>query len=450
VGIAVSGGADSVALLRLLLELHRELGVVLSVVHFNHKLRAPASDDDERFVAGLAAQHKLPFHCGWGDVSAYAAKHRRSLEAAGRELRYQYFRQLLEEGLNRVATAHTLDDQAETVLLRFVRGAGSRGLAGIYPQLSVVGTQFPDYRAPAIVRPLLSTGRMELEAYLKGMGQAWRDDESNRDLRHARNRVRHEILPCLERQLNAGVRGILAETAEIARAEEDYWGQQTQELLKQAWKTAPGARGGALRVEVIQPLPLALKRRVMRAAAESLGLRLEFRHVDEMLALLSRQSKSAVLPDGWMVSLNRRELRFAVEGVAANAPDYEFCLPVPGSIDVPPLGSRFEALLIPRNSSGGYNREHLLDRARLRDVLQVRNWRAGDRFWPVHTKAPRKVKELLQDLHLTGHPRKLWPVVVSGPDLIWVRGLAPPHPFQAGRDASEAVLIREMAKRVDD
>jgi len=449
VGIAVSGGADSVALLRLLLELHRELGVVLSVVHFNHQLRAPASDDDERFVAGLAAQHKLPFHCGRGDVSGYAAKHRRSLEAAGRELRYQYFRQLLEGGLNRVATAHTLDDQAETVLLRFARGAGSRGLAGIYPQLSVVGTQFPDYRAPAIVRPLLSTGRKELEAYLNGVGQAWRDDESNRDLRHARNRVRHEILPCLERKLNAGVRGILAETAEIARAEEDYWSHQTQELLKQAWKTASGVRGGALKVEVIESLPLAVQRRVIRASAESLGLRLEFRHVDEMLAVLSRQSKSAVLPDGWMVSLYRRELRFAVEGAAANPPDYEFCLSVPGSIDVPPLGSRFEALVIPRNSSGGYNREHLLDRARLRDVLQVRNWRAGDRFWPVHTKAPMKVKELLQDLHLTGHPRKLWPVVVSGPDVIWVRGLAASNPFQAGKDASEAVLIREIVKRAD-
>jgi len=157
VGVAVSGGADSVALLRSLLELRRELGIVLSVVHFNHKLRGSESDEDARFVAALAQQHNLAFHRASGNVAELAAKEHLSVETAARKLRYQYFRSLLAEGkLNRVATAHTLDDQAETVLLRMVRGAGTRGLAGIYPRF-----QLPVPSSQRSVSPdlLLSYGR---------------------------------------------------------------------------------------------------------------------------------------------------------------------------------------------------------------------------------------------------------------------------------------------------
>jgi tRNA(Ile)-lysidine synthase len=218
VGIAVSGGADSVALLRLLLELRKEIGIVLSVVHFNHKLRGAESEEDERFVAELAQRHKLELRHESGDVAAHAAEKHLSLETAAREMRYQFFRQLLMEGrLNRIATGHTLDDQAETVLLKIVRGAGGRGLAGIYPQLPVSGSQFSDGVRPSIVRPLLGTRRRELESYLLGLGQNWREDKSNRDLRHMRNRVRHGILPRLERYLNPAAREALAETAEMAR-----------------------------------------------------------------------------------------------------------------------------------------------------------------------------------------------------------------------------------------
>ena len=144
--------------------------------------------------------------------------------------------------MNRIATGHTLDDQAETVLLRIVRGAGTRGLAGIYPQLSysppeviktqlsVPGSQF------SVIRPLLATRRKLLEAYLRELGQDWREDSSNRDLRHARNRVRHGILPRLERTLNPAVRETLAETADVARAEEDYWQTEVARVLPGVWQ----------------------------------------------------------------------------------------------------------------------------------------------------------------------------------------------------------------------
>ena len=441
VGAAISGGLDSVALLRLLLELRRELGIVLSVVHFNHKLRGADSEQDERFVADLAQENKLEFHSASGDVAQHAAKKHLSLETAARKLRYQYFRELLSDGrLTRIVTAHTLDDQAETVLLRMVRGAGTRGLAGIYPQLSVPSSQFSDV---AIVRPLLSVRRKDLEGYLGVLGQTWREDKSNRDLRHARNRVRHEILPRLEQELNPAVRDVLAETAEIARGEEEYWQRETNQLLSSTWKFGVGQ--GKFKIDALVSLPLALQRRMVRAASEDLGLRLEFRHVAEILDLLKepKSARSAALAEGWTVSVGRGELLFARAPVSTVSRDYEFPLPLPGAVDVPPAQSRFEAVLVSGNDDGIYNAEHLLDRTRLGQELRIRNWRPGDRFWPTHTKAPKKVKELLQPLHLSGPERRLWPVVVSGKHVIWMRGFAAPSQFRRRAGGLEAVLIRE-------
>ena len=244
VAAAVSGGADSVAMLRLLLELREEIGIVLSVVHFDHKLRGKESDRDEQFVAELARRQQLEFHGASADVARHAADKRLSLETAARELRYGYFWQLLHQGRpNRVATAHTCDDQAETVLMRVVRGAGTRGLAGIYPKLSFHSLAEPLIEDAAIVRPMLATGRQEVESYLKAIGQHWREDSSNLDLCHSRNRVRHEILPRLAQDLNPSLSTVLAESAEIARVEQDYWDQEVSRLLPAVWEDGKEASG---------------------------------------------------------------------------------------------------------------------------------------------------------------------------------------------------------------
>ncbi len=442
VGVAVSGGADSVAMLRLLLELRREIGIVLSVVHFNHKLRGADSDTDEQFVAELAQQHKLELHCESGDVAALAAKKHLSLETAARQMRYDYFRRvLLEDRLNRIATAHTLDDQAETVLLRMVRGAGSRGLAGIYPQLSVVGSRLS---GRSIVRPLMRTRRKELEAYLGEIRQGWREDKSNRDLRHARNRVRHGVLPRLERNLNPAVREALAETAEIARAEEEYWQSEVARVLPLMWTNT--ARNGMLQAQELTDLPLALQRRVVRATSESLGLQLEFRHVEEILGLCSSAGgagKSTFLPHGWKVSRNKSELRFE-RAVAPKDLNYEYHLSVPGSVEVPETGSRFEAAVLAHAAVQGYNSDHFFEPSSLSAELIVRNWRPGDHFWPAHTKAPKKIKELLQERHVTGRERKLWPVMVSRAELVWVRGFPVPARLRPRGGAGQIVVVREV------
>jgi tRNA(Ile)-lysidine synthase len=446
IGIAVSGGADSVALLRLLLELRKELGIVLSVVHFNHKLRGAESDEDERFVAELAQRHKLELRCESGNVADCAAKKHLSLETAARQMRYRYFRHLLLQGrLSRIATGHTLDDQAETVLLKVVRGAGTRGLAGIYPQVLVSGVEGSNSDA-SIIRPLLQTKRKDLEAYLLALGQGWREDKSNRDLRHMRNRVRHGILPRLERYLNPAVREAFSDTAEIARAEEEYWRKEVARVLPQVWNTTD-ASSGVLGLSVLEAFPVALQRRLIRAASESLGFRLDFHHVEEILAVASNRAGSAnstVLPGEWTVSRRRGELHFDPKSGPPSELNYEYRLPVPGSIEVRETRSRFETVLVPRNTAEGYNPEDLLDRSLLAADLTVRNWRPGDRFQPAHTKAEKKIKELLQDRQASGPERKLWPVVVSGTDVVWVRGFPAPARLQLKSTDDSAVLIREV------
>ncbi len=443
VAAAVSGGADSVGLLRILLELRKELGIVLSVVHFNHGLRGDEGGADEQFVAELAKRHQLPYRREAGEVKKYAAEKHWSVEAAGRKMRYAYFERLLAEGVvNRVATGHTLDDQAETVLMRLARGAGTRGLAGIYPQFSVLGSQFSVGREPStVIRPLLGTRRKDLELYLRSLKQEWREDSSNRDLRFARNRVRHGILPRLERALNPAVREALAETAEIARAEEEYWEELVAGAMAHVLEVGGGRgdSGVTLKIPEMLELPLALRRRVVRAALQLLEVGLEFRHVEEVLEVARGSAKAAVLPHGWTATRSAEKLRIEVERPAAAA-DYEYHLRVPGRIELAEVGITLEAVLIPRSAE--YNPQHCLEPSLLARELKVRNWRAGDRFWPAHTKAPKKIKELLQDRHLTGPEKKRWPVVVSGDDIVWVRGLAVPARFQA--QAGKAVVIREV------
>jgi tRNA(Ile)-lysidine synthase len=270
-----------------------------------------------------------------------------------------------------------------------------------------------------------------------------------------RNRVRHGILPRLERYLNPAVCEALAETAEIARAEEEYWESEVARSLPLVWAVATdrdirrdaSATGGALNSSALVDLPLALQRRLVRAASESLGLRLDFQHVEEVLALCSNSARSAVLREGWAVSRKADGLWFESKGETPRESEYEYVLPVPGSVEIQETESSFRAILVSGNAAEGYNPEDLLDRSRLAAELTVRNWRPGDRFWPAHTKTAKKIKELLQQRNVVGPERKLWPVVVSGTEVVWVRGFPAPTQMRPASVDVTAVLLRETTLR---
>lgn len=503
VGVAVSGGADSVALLRLLLEARDELGIVLSVAHFNHKLRGEESDADEAFVRELAGTHGLEFFCESGDTRGYAGERKCGLEAAARELRYAFFWRLMgyaAEGgrgpaesrglegrpgegagahnaaekigliagagayghrsiVDRIATAHTMDDQAETVVLRVARGAGTRGMAGIYPVVtadnqgrlpiddcrsknasaevaegqrtqsgpddnryrSVTGGT-PVLRSGAIVRPLLEFRRAQLRHYLRRAGQPWREDASNEDLAFLRNKVRQDVMPKL-RELNPAVEMVLGETAEIARAEEEYWRDVVGQALREVSNSSHGGHDGLTKAVVDVPklmnLTLALRRRVVRELAERAGLRLEFHHVEQVLEVASggaaRAEKRVELTEGWDACVMAEQLRLERRSERKAPTDYDLPLTVPGEVRVDCAG--------------------LVLRARLTDSgkrlkpgqLRVRNWRPGDRYWPAYTGSEKKIKELLQDRRVPAETRAFWPVVMTGEEIVWVPGFAYPE-----------------------
>ena len=500
-GIAVSGGIDSVALLRLLLALRAELGIVLSVVHFNHKLRGPESEADQQFVANLAREHDLEFHCDSDDVAQHAAEEQTSLEAAARELRYGFFHHLLGEArtVDKILTGHTLDDQAETVLMRLIRGSGLKGVAGIHPRLAVEDDN--GELCGEILRPLLPFRRRELEQYLKDINQPWREDSTNTDHHFTRNRVRKLLVPLLENEFNPSVTENLSELAEIARGEEDYWQNElagwmgtTVHWSEPDWARNARPLGDLIQISPANPLappeahrvgtvasavprseasdlaskidnspwlvmnasvsrmwflaePLAVQRRLIKAIGEHAGVPLEFKHVEEILRFAAeegRAPKELILPLGWKIQRQPGELLFVTPDLRQSPEprDYEYPLAVPGSTSITELSLTISALRIPANETARYNPDELLNADSLAGPLRLRNWRPGDRFWPAHTKSPRKIKELLQDLHVTQPMRGLWPVVICGDEIVWVRGFAP-HACHQARTGSAAILIRE-------
>ena len=295
--VAVSGGADSVALLLALVDANRakeSLGVVLSAMHVHHGLRGAEADADEAFVRDLCEQMGVPLVVERVDVVGRQAAEREGLEEAARELRYRVFWELMKsEKVDVVATAHTLDDQAETVVMKLLRGAWTEGIGGIAP---VVRTGGPQQRG-RIVRPVLGLRRTEVEAYLRERGQAWREDATNRDLSLTRNRVRHELMPVL-RGFNPGADVALARLSEIARDEEAFWQAEVARVLPQvllqgrpvrgggrAVSTVTGNRSCAVEVERLRTMAPALRRRVLRAAARSVGCRLSSSETAKLLAL---------------------------------------------------------------------------------------------------------------------------------------------------------------------
>jgi tRNA(Ile)-lysidine synthase len=471
VGVAVSGGPDSVALLRLLLQLRKELGIVLSVVHLNHKLRGTESDEDHQFVARLASEYKLPLHASSGDVPKRAAEAHMSFETAAREVRYDYFKQLLHDRLlDKVVTGHTLDDQAETVLMRIMRGTGMKGLRAIQPRIVVEGDDY----SGEVVRPLLSFRRRELQEYLNALGQSWREDSTNLDSKYTRNRVRQKLLPLLEEEFNPSFAQTLAELAEIARAEEDYWESEIEGWMGTVvqWTPAkplvptnfvPLAQIGSssdLNTTVaaedepknaivnrnwLLSEPLALQRRAIKSIFDHARVPLEFKHIEEILHFAASESGNGqlMLPSGWKLLREDASLEFkAPQPDMPAETDYEYSLPVPGEVEIKEAGVVLKASSLKPGQIAAYKEDELFDPSRLSQMLVVRNWRPGDRFWPAHTKAPKKIKELLQDRHVPQPERRAWPVVVSGDEIIWVRGFPGRAHFRPGNGES-AVLISE-------
>jgi tRNA(Ile)-lysidine synthase len=296
---AVSGGADSVALL---LTLHaanstprESLGIGLSAVHVHHGLRGEEATADQRFVEDLCIGLDVPLHLHHASVPDRVAETHETIEEAARAIRYEHFATLIASGhADTVLTAHTLDDQAETVLMKLLRGAWTEGLSAIHP---VVLVNNLNQRSGKILRPFLGTRRADIEAFLNQSNQPWREDSTNTDTAFTRNKIRHELLPQL-RTYNPNLDQTLANLAELAREEESRWQAELSRILPQlllpgkpvrgggrAVSTSPGQSAVSIELDRLRALDPALRRRVLRAAARQLGARLSFDETARLLAL---------------------------------------------------------------------------------------------------------------------------------------------------------------------
>ncbi|HET9803563.1 MAG TPA: tRNA lysidine(34) synthetase TilS [Candidatus Acidoferrum sp.] len=453
VGVAVSGGADSVALLRLLLELRDQLGVVLSVVHFNHKLRGAASDKDEKFVASLAEQYGLTLHVGRGDVAKKAKGEKANLEDAARRARYAFFQKLTEgELVDCVATAHTADDQAETVLAHILRGTGLTGLGGIHPQTK-----------DGIVRPLLSVRRGDLRRHLRAKKQVWREDLTNQDTSRQRARMRKKLLPLLEKEFNPKSVEHLGALANAAREDEAVIAGFV-EILTPTLKAENGAIKIAARdVEWPFPLPVGeianhgLGKRLVREAFGKLSSKsgqLTLRHVELVmeLAKTGENGKVLQLPGGVDVRRDDDSLIFVTRSAqngkksAVRAFSYEArlsenetriaakeigCVVRIRSIDWPGAGRE--------TIKAG---EAALDQEKMQGKLILRSLQPGDRMRPQGHQKAHKLKRLLNEKRVSRWDREGWPVLLSGKNIVWARGFVSAD-FAATDETRQAILISE-------
>ena len=463
IGIGVSGGADSVAMLRIFAELRRHLGIAVLVLHFHHQLRGMEADEDERFVKALAEEFHLEFESGRADVAGEARLHGWNVEDAARRLRYQFFASVAEaRDLHRIAVAHTANDQAETVLSHLLRGTGLTGLAGIYPV------------AGLIIRPLLELEREELREFLSDLGQPWREDASNQDVSRARARIRHELIPLLLRDFDPAAVTRLSRLAKHAREDETFWRSLEEERFH-ALVTRESSVAISLSVsDLLSPLPsllsaerdargkpassssptMALTRRLVRRIfAELRGSReqLTSRHVDCVIDLAAK-SQSGARIDLPGVCVERIFDRLCFTNVLSALDtaqvrkktrqncDFAYTVSRPGrlesaSVVVTEIHRRFNLKMVdwPPAQSDTVVGWGALDFDRVHWPLVLRNWRPGDSYRPHGSRRVRKLKRLLLESRVPRSARGSWPVLTSDGKVIWASGYPvaeelAPHP----------------------
>jgi tRNA(Ile)-lysidine synthase len=450
VAVAVSGGPDSVCLLHVLVDLAPSWDVSLAVAHLNHQLRGAESDEDESFVARLAARLGLPFYRASADVAA--AKD--NLEQAGRSARRAFFADLMTPRpdspalVDRIALGHTRDDQAETVLFRLLRGSGLRGLAGIYP-VTAGGYIRPQYTRPQCIRPLIDVTRAEVEEFLRARGIPWREDSSNLDPRFARNRIRGSLLPQLARDWNPHIGESLAHLARLAQDEERWWRSYIDDLS--ALVLVPCAGGVELSASALTEFPPAVGRRLIRRAISQVKgdlRRLEYAHVERVLALAAQAEGDGRLRlPGLDVRRSFDWIRLAPAVPRLELPATQ--LAIPGVYPVAG-GACLHLEISPHSSASPVaSKDATLKAAelslrRLPAVLELRGWKPGDHYRPEGQIRDQKIKEMFQLERVPSWRRPSWPILSSGDKVLWVRTFGAAAEFAASREPGPVLRVWEV------
>ncbi len=399
----VSGGADSVALLRVLTLLAPEMGFSVYAAHLHHGIRGKSADEDEAYVAELCERLSVPLCRERADIPRLAREHSHTAEQEGRIVRYAFLERAREHfHADFIAVAHHADDQAESVLMHLMRGSGLAGLTGMRAKRG------------DLIRPLLCVRRSEIEAFLEEEGIPFRTDETNLVPEGTRNRARLEIIPYIEKHINPAFTETLNSTAELLRRDEDYLSLEARRALDLA------AREGGYDRQALAELPVPLQARAVRMALADAGaaVDIERAHVERVREHLGARTGAVLQLPGAEVRVSYGLVFFEKPGKKARE-EFELPLIVPGVTKTP--DGEFHAVFAGDVSVAADPYIAFFDADRLPPFITVRRRRPGDRFHPLGAPGGRKLKECFIDRKLPREMREV-PLIVSGAEVFFAPG----------------------------
>lgn len=424
--LGVSGGADSIAMLYVLNELI-DYGLELIVAHLNHGIRGEEAKRDADFVKDCSKSLGLTYVYGEVDTLKYKEEHNLSTEDAARTLRYKFFDQVLNKHYaTKIATAHTLDDQAETVLMRLIRGSGSKGLSGIPPV------------SKNIVRPLIETSREEIESYLRSKGAKWVEDSTNKSDEHLRNKMRHDLMPSLV-QYNPQIKETLSRTADILRSEDEYISKEANKHFEQVFSRNGDELVGDLRN--YSSLEKTLRFSLLRTAMENAYLSLKNISSTHLVSaddfLLSDSTSGEIeLPAGNLVVKGYET--FLLTSSAELERGFSYQITAEGKWGFPELEVEVSILSTDSLDESDESIAYFdLDAATF--PIEVRNFNPGDRFIPLGMRDSKKLQDYFTDIKLPKFMRSRVPLFLSGGEIMWVGGIRIDNRFKV-QDKNNKVL----------
>jgi len=412
--VAVSGGADSTALLNLLHQHREELGISLHVAHLNHMLRRGEAELDVKFVENLAQRLGIPVSVEAIDISVLAKQEKMGIEETARQARYEFFERAADKiGATKIAVGHTADDNIETFLMRLLRGSGLKGLCGIPPKRG------------KIVRPLIKIWRREIEDYVGALKLVPRRDHTNYESRYLRNSVRLKLIPQLK-IYNLNIKEIILQTVLLLTEDSLYLENKISEVLSEVIISS-NTEEIKIDISKLQSLELSLPGHILRMAVEKIKgdlTQLSFTHVHDILGKLEATEKWELhLPGGIFVIGNRGELVICKEKPKIReVKPFRYSLPVPGEIEIPETGRVVRGSFVEEIEKGNNPDVAFVDYDVLGKEIIIRNKLPGDRFSPLGVKGTKKLQDFFVDEKVPVEERDLIPIVESGGKIIWVAG----------------------------
>ena len=433
--VAVSGGPDSICLLHALYAIKEEFKLQIYAAHLNHNFRGIDAQMDAQYVSNFCEKLNIICFIKSMDVPKYAKENALSDEEAGRILRYEFFQEVVERvGANKIAVAHNQNDQAETVLMRLIRGTGIQGLTAIH------------HERGHIIRPLLDISRREIEEYCTENQLFPRTDETNLEPIYHRNKIRLELIPYIEKGYNPNIIESLARTAELLKNDSDFIEEVARDTYKNL-RLESSRDNISLDAEGISKLPPALQSRAFRLAAEELvGKRevLEYKHIQNTMELLKKREtgKRILLPMGIIVRISYNKIIFTTK----EEEDREFYYELSGKerFYIGEIQGEIITKVQMRSDIKSISRDKYIkcfDYDKVENLLNVRNRRDGDRFWPLGLVGTKKLKDFFIDYKIDRDKRDEIPLICDGNEIMWVIGYRISEKYKITEETSRVLTV---------